>query len=331
MVVKGKRYIFKYWPEDDKYKPQETVLVVNKLIFTDKVKFMFGPMGAAGALAAGPICERNKVFNIANGVDNSLTLPGKNTYTVRTMGFIPKLLSGALVSKFKEVFPSLKTIGAIYVDDVSGQSAYADAKSHLESAGYRIIETVSYPRGTKEQRPVVTRALSKKPDAIWLLSVPPEDMAVQVKEIRLMGFKGPVWSTGDVDPRYLQKIAGVEASEGFVGSYFDPVGEDLPPQMVEYGRRYLNKYPEGWSNSGEIFYTAAFMLKRAMEIANSIDPTAVRDVFLREDVEWPTLFGPAFMKDREILRPIYFAVIKEGKAVNILAYPPGYPESKKKK
>ena len=100
---------------------------------------------------------------------------------------------------------------------------------------------------------------------------------------------------------------------------------------MEYGKRYLNTHSGGWSNSGEIFYTAAHMLKRAMEIANSIAPTAVRDVFLREDIEWPTLFGPAFMKDREILRPIYFAVVKEGKAMNVLAYPPGYPEARKKK
>lgn len=331
VVVGGKRYMFKYWAEDDKYKPEESVVVAHKLIFTDKVKFILGPISSSSVLAVGPICERNKVFNIAGSYAPQLTMPGKNLYTVRTVGFMPKQLFGGMVNKFKELYPSLKTVGSIYPDDNLGQSSNSVAKSYLEPAGYQIIEEVPYPRGTKEQRPMVTKVLAKKPDVLWIFGSPPEDMVIQVKEARLMGFKGPIWSTGAVDPKFLFEIAGVEASEGVVSAYFDPVAEGASPEMVEYGKRYLKAYPGTWDPSAEVYYTSAYMLKRAMEIANSIDPTAVRDVFLREDIEWHTLFGPAFMKDRERLHPQLFAIIKGGKMVNISAYPPGYPEAKKKK
>jgi branched-chain amino acid transport system substrate-binding protein len=331
VMVGGKRYTFKFWAEDDKYKPEEAVLVANKLIFTDKVKFIFGPLSSASCLAVGTVCEKNKVFNIADSYTPELTMPGKNLYTVRTQGFIPKLQSGAMVSKFKELYPNLKTIAPIYPDDATGQSANAVAKSYLVSAGYQIVEEVPYPRGTKEQRPIVTKALAKKPDSIWLMSTPPEDMCIQVKEARLMDFKGPIWSTGDVDPKFLLEIAGVTASEGVVSAYFDPIGAGAPPELVEYGNRVLKAYPGAWQPSYEVFYTAAHMLKRAMEIANSIDPTAVRDVFLKEDIEWHTIFGPGFMKGRDLLRPQLFAIFKSGKPLNISAYPAGYPEAKKKK
>lgn len=330
-VVGGKKYTFKYWAEDDKYKPEESVLVANKLIFTDKVKFIFGPLSSASCLSVGPFCERNKVFNVADSYTPELTMPGKNLYTVRTQGFIPKLLCGAMVSKFKEMFPNLKTIVAIYPDDATGQSANAVAKSYLGPAGYQIIDEVPYPRGTKEQRPLVTKALVKKPDALWIMSSPPEDMCVQVREARLMGFKGPIWSTGTVDPKFLQSIAGVEASEGVVTAYYDPTAEGASPEMVEYGKRYLAAYPGTWDPSSEVFYATAYMLKKAMEMANSIDPTAIRDLFLREDIEWPSMFGPTFMKGRERLHPQLFAIIRGGKTMNISAYPPGYPEAKKKK
>jgi branched-chain amino acid transport system substrate-binding protein len=78
VVVGGKRYTFKFWAEDDKYKPEEAVLVANKLIFTDKVKFIFGPLSSASCLAVGPVCEKNKVFHIADSYTPELTMPGKN-------------------------------------------------------------------------------------------------------------------------------------------------------------------------------------------------------------------------------------------------------------
>lgn len=116
-----------------------------------------------------------------------------------------------------------------------------------------------------------------------------------------------------------------------MSAWDDPVGEYSPPKLKAFAGQCIAKYGEkGWDISTEMGYSWVYMLKKGLELAGSIDPTAVRDQFLKEGIEWPTLYGPGFIKDRELLRPIIFATIKNGKPVNFSpAYPPGYPGIRK--
>jgi len=332
VVVAGTKYNIKLIVEDDKYSPEETVKAANRLIFTEKVQFILGSTGSPPILALGAVCEQNKVFNLgAAGYTPELTKPGKNLYTVRAQGFIPKLLFGAMVNKFKEIYPNVKTLASIGPDDATGHSIYDTAMPYFKSAQFQMIEEVFYPRETKEQRAVVMRALAKKPDSLWQFSPPPEHIILQVREARFQGFKGPIWCTGTISPGYLIEGVGAESAEGFVSAWDDPVGDNSPPKLKTFASQFIAKYGEkAWDPTVEMGYSWTYMLKKGLELAGSIDPTAVRDQFLKEGIEWPSLYGPAFIKDRELLRPIIFATIKNGKPTNFSpAYPPGYPSVRK--
>ncbi len=330
IVVRGTKYTIKLIVEDDKYTPEHAVRAANKFIFTDKVKFIVGPMGSAGVLATAPIFEEHKIFQISDGFSPEITAPGKNLYTVNVIGHLPENMSGAMVAKFKELYyPSLKTTASIIIDNATGHGANKIAKPFLEAAGFKILDEVLYPQGTKEQRPVVSKALAKKPDAIWLMSTPTEDAAVQLKEIRLTGFKGPVWYTGTITAKQLVDVAGMEAADDFACTSYDAVGAHVTPELAALGKRFIAKYGVGdWDAPVPIYYNGLFMLKQTMETTGSLDPTTIRDQFLKKDIKWATLFGPAYMMDRLIRYPILFSIIKKGKPVNYMAYPPGYPKEK---
>ncbi len=331
ILIQGKRYKVRLIAEDDKYSPEEAVKAANKLIFTDKVKYIVGPIGSAPALALAATCEQNKVFHLAGSFTTELTAPGKNTYSVRACPFIPALQIGAMVNKFKETYPNIKTVAAIAPDDATGNSVVAVAGAEFKRSGIQLIEVVKYARETKEHRPLISALLSKKPQALWTLGPPPEHVVLQVREARFQGFKGPIWNTGSVLPANLIEAVGASAAEGFVSSWGDPVGDGAPSGVKKFASQFIAKYGnKSWYPDVEMAYTWAFLLKKGLETANSLDPTAVRDQFLKKGFALPTAYGPGYMQDRELLRPIQFATIKKGKPVNFpLAYPPGYPTKKK--
>ena len=60
--VGGKVYHIKLIPADTKTTVEGAVAQANKLIFNDKVKFIFGPTMSSGALAFQPITRKNKVI-----------------------------------------------------------------------------------------------------------------------------------------------------------------------------------------------------------------------------------------------------------------------------
>ena len=60
IVIQGQRYTLELIHEDDKGRGEEGVKAANKLIYTDKVKFIVGPMMSTPFLAAAPIIEATK-------------------------------------------------------------------------------------------------------------------------------------------------------------------------------------------------------------------------------------------------------------------------------
>lgn len=51
IVVQGQRYHMKFIAEDDKYSGAGGVAAANKLIFSDKVKYIVGPLASASIMA----------------------------------------------------------------------------------------------------------------------------------------------------------------------------------------------------------------------------------------------------------------------------------------
>lgn len=84
LTIEGQNYKIEVISEDDKYSPSEGVTVTNKLIFKDKVKFIFGPVGSAVIMSTRPIIEPNQVISIVTG------------YTPKALGRIINSLSGLI-------------------------------------------------------------------------------------------------------------------------------------------------------------------------------------------------------------------------------------------
>ena len=97
VTVKGQKYKIELIHEDDKYRGEEAVKAVNKLIFTDKVKFIVSPIASICVMAAQPTTEANKVILIFNGYGPREILKGGH----------PDVADPALVARLRERFGPL--------------------------------------------------------------------------------------------------------------------------------------------------------------------------------------------------------------------------------
>jgi hypothetical protein len=69
-----------------------------------------------------------------------------------------------------------------------------------------------------------------------------------------------------------------------VSAWGDPVGAYSPPKLKTFASQFIAKYEEkSWDPTVEMGYGWVYMLKKGLEMAGSIDPTGVRDQFLKKD------------------------------------------------
>ena len=77
LKVGNKVYTIKIIPYDDKYQGEAALTAANRLIYEDKAKYIFGPMGSASILSAQTATEKEKVLLIMNGFTKKGIAPDK--------------------------------------------------------------------------------------------------------------------------------------------------------------------------------------------------------------------------------------------------------------
>jgi hypothetical protein len=131
-----------------------------------------------------------------------------------------------------------------------------------------------------------------------------------------VGYTAPIVLPVDIDAPTAVGLAGPEASHNIVGilnhSLDDPNLPDPFKKLLKMGdpnRRVIGSAPN-----------ALYMLKSAIEAADSIDPTAVRDKWQTLSTI-PTLYGDGFptgakrfgMKNHAWAHPVPVCLINNGK------------------
>ena len=121
--VGGKKYKVKVVPYDDKYQAGEAVTAANRLVFEDKVKYVIGPVGSAGALAVTPIVDKNKVVMLTLGfTDKALgkDKPFNFRPNLTTMETSQPQIDWIVKSK------NIKKVGGLFPNDETGQQIAQD-------------------------------------------------------------------------------------------------------------------------------------------------------------------------------------------------------------
>jgi branched-chain amino acid transport system substrate-binding protein len=315
LEVGGKKYKVEVVAYDDHYKAADALTAFNRLVFDDGIKFVVGPLGSAPALALLPVSTENKVITM-------------------TMAFTPKALSPEYKYSFRPVIPSdvfsdpqvkwvvdklgAKRIGGLFPNDESGQQVGAANEAGYAAVGAKFVAKEFFERERVDFVPLLTRVLAQNIDAFELDGNSPQTAGLLVKQLRELGFKGPIIRTGGDATADLLKIAGKEATENVY--VHQPINPDSA-SIQEYTKRFEAKYNMPLNAFSPFFYANVQMLFAGMQKAGTVtDTDKVREAILSlkdfdsvlGKVNW---MGEALWKSNQQLEaPFYVALIKGGAA-----------------
>ena len=325
IVVQGQKYKLKFIHEDDKYTGAAGVAAANKLIFTDKVKFIVGPLSSASVMAFQPITESNKVVLICDTFAPPKLLQGKK-YTFRAIT-PPTHSAPAFFEWLKKTYPHLKKAAHIAPNDASGWGSAQGDNDAIVNLGMEVVANEYYERGTRDFTAILTRLLAKKPDFFAMAGAPTGDAALIIKQARELGFKGMIQHSGVLDPNVLGRVAGWENVEGLLTAAVGTIGPALPQAMKEFFKDYKAKYGKINSASPHI-YDMLSILVMGIKKADSLDPDDVVKA-LENLGEFETIWGKAYFggmklygNNHQVMKQCLFSEIKNRELVVVGAAMP---------
>jgi ABC-type branched-subunit amino acid transport system substrate-binding protein len=269
ITVKGQNYKIEMISADDKYTVAGGRAAAEKLFYTDKVDFLVGSFGAEPISGWAPLSTKEKKLAVIGGPTWN---PKPEWPYIFRVSSADEERSEALCSLMREKF-NCKSVLYVFTDDLVGKLAKEGALANEKKRGLIIKDFVLVPPGTKDFYPFLSKALKTNPDYLHL-KMPPGSAALVIKQSRELGYKGrigyPTSMPGDLEK--WQEIAGMEASQGFVGIMVSP--EENSPVGVEQEKYYEKQCPN--MKTTDMAYTMGpHILLMAIEKAQSLDPDAI--------------------------------------------------------
>lgn len=319
--VDGKNYKVVVIEYDDKYKGTEGASAANKLVFQDKVKYIFGSISSASVLAFQVITEPNKILCLIDGFAKASLGPEK-PYSFRvlmTSSEKAKLLVNAMFDRD----PDIKRVATFAPKDVSGTAV---TEHYVSAVGDKaeVVINEYFKRGTEDFYPMLTRIKREKPDLIISCGSPPVSVAKFLKQARQLGIKCPILGhSGSVEnPIEFAAIAEkANTNNYYYGVDFDISNPD--PKAQKFTKRYKEKFGE--TNYGYVspcYYDAMGAVAYAIEKVGSFDTEKVKDFFETKISEYVGAMGPFkfigmdyYGIDHQRLTSCYFCTFKEGKHI----------------
>ena len=279
----GKKFQFEAICEDDKVNAAEATAAANKLITRDKATFL-GMYSSVSVMAVSPLTTEKKMLTAsAAGVRQALG-PDK-PYNFRTY-MTPNEVGGTMWNWVKKNRPTVKRVAMLVRDDAIGQSLAKDMKDILTANGFDLVATEFTALATNDYYPILTRVLALKPDAIELGSMNPAGIGLIAKQSAELGWKGPLFNTGEVPVTDILKVGG---ADNVVGRLFattpDYESQSATPAERELNTRYRKEFNEPLSGLTTMAYNGLSMIAQAVQGANSLDAAVLTQWLQTHDIQ----------------------------------------------
>lgn len=257
--VRGKKLKVIY--EDGKCTGKDAVAATEKLISIDKVKVILGWSCSGMVLSAAPLANKNKVI-IFSGYATSplITKAGdyvfRNAYSDADMGVVAAEL----------VAEKHKTVG-ILSEQTDFAQAYKDVfVKEFEKKGGKVVADEVFMQEARDYRSQIVKIMAAKPEAIWVDPQTDKTGGTAIKQLRELGWEGPIYGTFFAESPGAVEIAG-NAMEGVIFAA-DPV---VDPKANSKAAELLGKYKARYGKDPAYFYPFASDYDAVYIMANAIE------------------------------------------------------------
>lgn len=280
VTVGGEKYKIELINYDDKCVAKDSVSAAERLIRSDKVPLIQGPICSHCCLAVMEITEKEKI---------PLLTPIASSMKITSMGYkyIFRTWSNAgiqteTVTRFAAQDLKLKTAAYIGQNNAWGRSSFDEFKARLENRGGKVLVGEFYDQvGTPDFYAQLTKAKNANPDFIYFCAQT-EDGSMLVKQARELGITAQLMGTDDMGNEQFFNLAGDTAE----GAYLYWSEGPKKPKSLEYEKNYKKKYGIDSIAIDKGAYDSLYILANALERAGTItDGQKIREALAKTDFE----------------------------------------------
>jgi branched-chain amino acid transport system substrate-binding protein len=260
--------------EDDEGRPNSGIQAANKLADVDKVPVVIGGYQSSIALPAGKVLNAKRVVFVTDATTNDLKRVGP--YLFNTAGLADQ--AAALIDFVKADKPTAKKTAGLFPNNPIGQDRSAVSKRRSEELGLQYVHATLYEIGAKDFRADLNQLMGANPDAITT-DIYVKDAEIIQRQLFEMGmtdfsmfYSYNLGAFGTLEAQFTEGMKGIDyATSGL--------------RAEDWKKKYIAAYGKAATDAWAApFYDAAWVVAVAVDLANSLDPTAIRNAM------WPAAY-----------------------------------------
>ena len=276
--------------EDSKCNAQDAITAYNKLTDVEGIKIILGTSCSGAMLGAAPLAEEDGVV-MFSGLATNPDIAEAGDYIFRTSMSDAQLGIDTGNLLWADGVRTLATINEAtdYAEGVRRESV-----AQFEKRGGQVVGEERYPSDTTDFRSQLTKLINANPDALHVAAQAEFSGGTIVKQVRELGFTGPIYSDVVVVGATALEVAG-EAATGVkaVTADLDPANNKAQEVLSNFRAKYgVVTLPWYLGSAYDDVYITAECLK---ETEDDQDADGFRDCLY--DITWSGAIGDSYSFD----------------------------------
>ena len=221
--------------EDSKCNAQDAIAAYRKLTDVENVKIVLGTSCSAATLGVAPIAEKDKNI-LFSGIAVHPDVAHAGDYIFRTSISGEKMGVGVGNLMWND---GISTLATINESTDYAESARQTSVEHFKKRGGELLAEERYPSDSTDFRTPLTKLLNTNPDAIFIAAQAEFSGGTALKQLRELGYDGPVYSEVVTLGSTALEIAG-DAATGVKGviAFLDPENSKATEVIAKFRERF---------------------------------------------------------------------------------------------
>ncbi|MGZ9146799.1 MAG: ABC transporter substrate-binding protein [Candidatus Deferrimicrobiaceae bacterium] len=261
---------------DDKNDPTEASNAANLLINQNGVQAIVGSVTSKTTIPVSDLAQSYRIPTITGTATNpKVTVADGKRKDYMFRACYTDSFQGTVMAKFAR--DTLRAANGAVLYDASNDYSKGIAEVFRDAflrMGGKVVAYESYGKDDVDFSALLTKVKAAQPEVLFLPDYYNKVglIAKQAKETKLnVTLIGPDgWDSPE-----LVKVAGDALEGGYFSNHYSP--EDTRPEVVNWVKKYKEKFQQTPDALGTLAYDATNMLLEAIRKANSIDPGKIRD------------------------------------------------------
>ncbi|KAF1295759.1 branched-chain amino acid ABC transporter substrate-binding protein [Enterococcus sp. JM4C] len=261
--------------KDNKSDNNEAASIAANLTTNDKVVAVVGPATSGAVKASVPNMTKAAVPVITpSATDDTITVQGDAVQEFIFRVCFQDSFQGVLLAKYAQ--DTLQAEKAVIIGDNSSDYAIGLTKAFKETFKGEIVKEENFVANDKDFQAILTKIKNEKFDVIYIPGYYTEAGLI-IKQAREMGIEQPIiGADGFGDEKLVETAGAANVSNVFYTGHFstEAPGTDKVEPFVEAFSKKYSKQPSAFNALG---YDSVYMLKQAIEDADSADSAKITE------------------------------------------------------